>query len=124
MKMQCLRQGQRTQIAQRMYFRQGKQRQESQNFVVYQGKTTFRITAGWGIGEQAVPHVAKFIPKGTNLFFDRFFTTVDLLDTLMENGMAEIGTFTKKKISQNECNTTVHQTIKKKKGWASEMVVR
>ncbi|XP_016371573.1 piggyBac transposable element-derived protein 3-like [Sinocyclocheilus rhinocerous] len=93
------------------------------DFVVYQCKTTLRVTAGRGIGEQAVLHLAESVPRGTHLFFDQFFTTVDLLDTLMEKGLAGTGTLIKNRIPK-ECNVIGDHTIKKKGRGASEMVVR
>ncbi|KAM7393723.1 hypothetical protein PAMP_020574 [Pampus punctatissimus] len=41
---------------------------------------------GKDIGEQTVLHLSESVPQGTHLFFDRFFTTINLLNTLMAKG--------------------------------------
>ncbi|XP_028252182.1 piggyBac transposable element-derived protein 2-like isoform X2 [Parambassis ranga] len=93
------------------------------DFVVYQGKTTFRVTEGKGIGEQAVLHLTESVPQGAHLFFDRFFTTINLLDTLMAKGMTGTGTLMKNRIPK-ECKIIGDKPFKKKERGASEMVVR
>lgn len=60
--------------------------------MVYQGKTTFEDTGGIGIGEQTVLHLAESVPQEAHLFFDRFFTTINVLETLKMKGLAGTGT--------------------------------
>ncbi|CAG6022022.1 unnamed protein product [Menidia menidia] len=93
------------------------------DFVVYQGKTTFTVTEGKGIGEQAVLHLSESVPQGTHLFFDRFFTTINLLDTLMAKGLTGTGTLMKNRVPK-ECKIIGNNPFKKKGRGASEMVVR
>uniref|UniRef100_A0A096LYE1 PiggyBac transposable element-derived protein domain-containing protein n=1 Tax=Poecilia formosa TaxID=48698 RepID=A0A096LYE1_POEFO len=88
------------------------------DFVVYQGKTTFQVTGGNGIGEQAVLHLAE-----THLFFDRFFTTINLLDTLMTKGLTGTGTLMSNRVPK-DCKIKEDKTFKKKGRGESEMVVR
>ncbi|KAK1798574.1 hypothetical protein P4O66_006868, partial [Electrophorus voltai] len=96
------------------------------DFVVYRGKTAFKVTEGLGIGEQAVLHLAETVPRGTHLFFDRFFTNVNLLDTMMEKGLGGTGTLMKNRIPK-ECNIIGDQAIKKKeeghlRWWSGEIL--
>ncbi|KAI9999639.1 hypothetical protein NQD34_018317 [Periophthalmus magnuspinnatus] len=93
------------------------------DFVLYQGKTTFRDTGGKGIGEQAVLHLAESIPQGTHLFFDRFYTSINLLDTLMRKGMTGTGTLRNNRVPK-ECKIIGDKFFKKKERGTSEMVVR
>ncbi|XP_025764440.1 piggyBac transposable element-derived protein 3 [Oreochromis niloticus] len=93
------------------------------DFVVYEGKTTFRDTGGKGIEKQAVLHLAESVPQGTHLFFGRFFTTINLLDTLKIKGLTGTGTLMSNRI-QKECEIIGDKPFKKKERGASEMVAR
>lgn len=92
------------------------------DFVVYQGKNTFSVREGY-VGEQAVLHLTETVPQGTHLFFDRFFTTVKLLEVLMTKGLTGTGTLMKNRVPR-ECNIIEDKAFKKKERGGSEMVVR
>ncbi|KAJ0032388.1 hypothetical protein NQD34_002469 [Periophthalmus magnuspinnatus] len=93
------------------------------DFVLYQGKTTFRDMEGMGIGEQAVLHLAESVPQRTHLFFDRFYTSVNLLDTLMRKGLTGTGTL-RNNIVPKECKIIGDKSFKNKGRGTSKMVVR
>ncbi|KAJ0036328.1 hypothetical protein NQD34_005005 [Periophthalmus magnuspinnatus] len=93
------------------------------DFVLYQGNTTFRDMGGKGIEEQAVLHLAESVPQETHLFFDRFYTSVNLLDTLMRKGLTGTGTLWNNRVPK-ECKIIGDKSFKKKGRGTSEMVVR
>ena len=45
-----------------------------------------------GAGGKAVLRLCETCPVGTNLYFDRYFTGVTLLERLMEKGISGTGT--------------------------------
>ena len=61
------------------------------DFEVYQGPKTFS-NQNQGIGVASVLRMAESIPKGSHLFFDRYFTTINLMDALQERGFPATGT--------------------------------
>ena len=66
------------------------------DFEIYQGKTTNfseDVEMGTlGAGGKAVLRFCETCPVGTNLYFDRYFTGVTLLERLMEKGISGTGT--------------------------------
>ena len=63
------------------------------------------------------------VPRGTHLFFDRFFTTINLLDTLMAKWLIGTGNLMNNRVPK-ESKIIEDKPFKKKGRGASEMVVR
>ncbi|XP_049840941.1 piggyBac transposable element-derived protein 3-like [Schistocerca gregaria] len=72
------------------------------DFEIYQDKGTFPQAIGQqlkqGIGFSAVLRLCQSLPEGTLVFFDRYFTSVPLLESLAEKNLPAIGTIMKSRI--------------------------
>lgn len=70
------------------------------DFILYQGKSTFSSyqllgkPAGQGIG--AVLHLTRHLPSGHDIYCDRFFTTLPLIEHLKTKGLTLTGTVSAK----------------------------
>jgi len=62
------------------------------DFEIYQGVDTPFQDKSLGLGPAVVLHLSQSIPQGSVLFFDRYFTTVPLLDRLLSEGLMATGT--------------------------------
>lgn len=62
------------------------------DFELYQGAETPFEDRSLGLGPAVVLHLSKTIPKESVLFFDRYFTTVPLMNRLNEIGIHATGT--------------------------------
>lgn len=62
------------------------------DFEIYQGIDTPFQDKSLGLGPAVVLHLSQSIPEGSVLFFDRYFTTVSLLDRLLSKGIKSTGT--------------------------------
>ncbi|XP_047103657.1 piggyBac transposable element-derived protein 3-like [Schistocerca piceifrons] len=82
------------------------------DFEIYQGKGTFPEAIGQqlkqGIGASAVLRLCQSLPEGTHVFFDRYFTSVPLLESLAEKNLPATGTIMKSRIPR-----AVHLTADK-----------
>ncbi|KAK3548273.1 hypothetical protein QTP70_007341 [Hemibagrus guttatus] len=95
------------------------------DFETYRGNNTFIQEHGMGVVGNAV----LTVPRGALVYFDRYFTSIKLLDTLeslrkrIERGLPATGPIQKNRIPK-ECPLTADKVLKKKDRGTSEMVVR
>jgi len=62
------------------------------DFEIYQGTETPFQDKTLGLGPAVVIHLSQTIPEGSVLFFDRYFTTVPLMDRLISKKIMATGT--------------------------------
>lgn len=94
------------------------------NFEVYKGQNMF-TDQQLGIGGNAVARMAQSLPRGTHLYFDRYFTSVKLLDMLKANGLLGTGSIMKNRIpAQCKSKMSDDKMLQKRGRGTSEMIVR
>lgn len=75
------------------------------DFEVYQGKRLCKRNdpdgKEWFLGESVVMRLIETLDPGTSLYFDRYFTTPRLLETLKDKGMEGTGTIRKNMMPKN-----------------------
>lgn len=95
------------------------------DFEIYQGKDTFleNTTKDLGVGPSAVVRLVRSLREGTQIFMDRYFTTIPLLEYLLDNKFHGTGTIMKSRIPRGVHLTS--ETILKRLGrGATEQSVR
>lgn len=63
------------------------------------------------------------VPTGTYVFFDRYFTTIDLMDALLSKGLPATGTITKNRVPK-QCQLPGEKQLRKESRGASVTLVR
>ncbi|KAK3509386.1 hypothetical protein QTP70_033167, partial [Hemibagrus guttatus] len=92
------------------------------DFEIYQGKDTF-ADQRMGIGAAAVLRMVETFPTGSHLYFNRYFTSVNLMDELLAKGLLATGTITKNHLPKT-CRLPDDKQLKREGRGASVMVVR
>lgn len=93
------------------------------DFETYMGKNTFTQVQQMGVSVNAVLRLTETLPRGSLVYFDRYFTTIKLLDALQERGLSATGTIQKNRIPK-ECHFTADNILITKPRGSSEMIVR
>lgn len=92
------------------------------DFKVYQGKDTF-ASKGVGIGTAAVLRLVETVPTGSRLYFNRCFTSINLIDALRAGGFPAAGSMSKKNVPKL-CRLSDDKQLKREGRGASVTVVR
>ncbi|XP_061567239.1 piggyBac transposable element-derived protein 3-like [Cololabis saira] len=93
------------------------------DFETYMGKNTFAQVQNLGIGGISVMRLTETVPRGALVYFDRYFTTIGLLDALKERGLSATGTIQKNRMPKG-CHLIADKALSKKPRGTSERVVR
>uniref|UniRef100_A0A672MU32 Si:ch211-255f4.7 n=1 Tax=Sinocyclocheilus grahami TaxID=75366 RepID=A0A672MU32_SINGR len=92
------------------------------DFEVYQGKNTF-TNQRLGVRLAAVLCMVESVPTGSHLFFDRYFTTINLMDALLAKGLPATGTIMKNRVPK-QSKLPSDKVIQKEGRGASVSLVR
>ncbi|KAJ8933005.1 hypothetical protein NQ318_003670 [Aromia moschata] len=84
------------------------------DFEVYQGKDTFldNTAKDLGVGPSAVVRLVQTLREGSQIFMDRYFTTIPLLEYLLDNKLHGTGTIMKSRIPRS-VQLTSESTLKR-----------
>ncbi|KAJ8939889.1 hypothetical protein NQ318_023229 [Aromia moschata] len=95
------------------------------DFEVYQGKDTFldNTAKDLGVGPSAVVRLVQTLREGFQIFMDRYFTTIPLLEYLLDNKLHGTGTIMKSRIPRS-VQLTSESTLKRLGRGATEQSVR
>ncbi|XP_049316532.1 piggyBac transposable element-derived protein 3-like [Bactrocera dorsalis] len=80
------------------------------DFEIFQGAGTFSDT-GLGVGPSIVIRLTKHLPKGSFLYFDRYFTTIPLLEKLLELGYKSTGTIALNRLPVQRMGFPLHRNM-------------
>ncbi|KAL2082780.1 hypothetical protein ACEWY4_022598 [Coilia grayii] len=92
------------------------------DFEVFQGKNTFWDQTQ-GIAVASVLRMVETVPPGSHLFFDRYFTTMKLMDTLQAKSFPTTGTLMMNRVHK-ECKLPGDKMMKKQGRGATVSMVR
>lgn len=95
------------------------------DFEIYQGKNTYinENSKHLGIGPSAVIRLSETLKEGTHIFIDRYFTTIPLLEHMLEKKITVTGTIMKSRIPRS-VQLTSEKTMARLGRGSSEMSVR
>ncbi|XP_039749876.1 piggyBac transposable element-derived protein 3-like [Pararge aegeria] len=91
------------------------------DFEVYQGAKTNFGDKSLGVGASVILHLSKSIPRGSCLYFDRFFSSIPLLERLNELGLHGTGTIMMNRVPERK-NMDFKLDRKMKRGESQQFV--
>lgn len=95
------------------------------DFEIYQGKNTFLDfdVKNLGVGPSAVVRLSRSLLSGTRIYIDRYFTTIPLLDYMLNKSILVTGTIMKSRVPRS-INLTSEKIMARLGRGSSEQTVR
>jgi hypothetical protein len=97
------------------------------DFVIYQGETTFKPMPPHlklGLGGSVIVHLCDALSPGTNLYCDRYFTSINLIDVMLAKQVYVTGTVMKNRITAAVAKMSDDKVLMKQGRGACDVLVR
>jgi len=97
------------------------------DFVIYQGETTFKPTPPHlklGLGGAVIVHLCESVSPGTNVYCDRYFTSINLIDFMLGKQIYVTGTLMRNRIPAAIAKVVDDKVLMKQGRGSCDVLVR
>lgn len=97
------------------------------DFIIYQGETTFKPTPPHlklGLGGAVISNLCDSLAMGTNIYCDRYFTSINLIDFMLTKQIYVTGTVMRNRIAAEVAKLSNDKILMKKGRGSCDVLVR